>query len=138
MAKRTCSIDGCETGVYCRGWCKRHYSRWQRHGDPLITKIIHGQIKVRFWSKVDQGEDCWRWTACTSNGYGRFSVKRQPVLAHRFAYELLVGPIPEGLELDHLCRNRWCVNPDHLEPVTHDENVRRANDSDRLTPTGGA
>ena len=80
----------------------------------------------RFWAKVDKTGPCWRWTACTNgNGYGVLRGHAGMVSAHRFAYELIVGPIPEGLSIDHLCRNRGCVNPDHLEPVTHRVNVLR-------------
>lgn len=85
----------------------------------------------RFWAKVDQSagpDGCWIWTgARTTAGYGHFTLSkpRRGVYAHRFAYELLVGPIPDGLPLDHLCRNRRCVNPAHLEPVTHRENILR-------------
>lgn len=89
----------------------------------------------RFWAKVDRsgGPDaCWNWTASTTaDGYGRFRVRpessgeSQKALAHRVAYELLVGPIPDGLQIDHLCRNRGCVNPAHLEPVTGQENTLR-------------
>jgi hypothetical protein len=70
---------------------------------------------------------CWEWTGATggSRRYGCISVKGVTRRAHRVAYELLAGPIPDGLELDHLCRNRLCVNPEHLEPVTHRENVLR-------------
>nr|WP_202546322.1 HNH endonuclease signature motif containing protein [Streptomyces sp. SID2119] len=70
---------------------------------------------------------CLLWTAhLKSSGYGEFTAYgRRNVPAHRFAYELLVGPIPSGLHLDHLCRERRCVRPDHLEPVTPGENVRR-------------
>lgn len=84
-----------------------------------------------FWAKVDQGGDCWEWTACLQGkGYGqiheRIGFKQyRSRLAHRVAYELVKGPIPEGLDLDHLCRNRKCVNPDHLEPVTRQENLAR-------------
>lgn len=84
----------------------------------------------RFWPKVDAAGPCWEWTACKNHlGYGQIGLGRRDQglgMAHRVAYELLVGPIPEGLELDHLCRNPSCVNPDHLEPVTHAENMRRA------------
>ncbi len=79
-----------------------------------------------FWSRVDQTDTCWNWTHRTSAaGYGRHRVAARDVSAHRFAYELLIGPIPEGLQLDHLCRNTSCVNPDHLEPVTARENTLR-------------
>jgi hypothetical protein len=72
----------------------------------------------RFWAKVYRGDDCWEWLAAKSTaGYGRFKVAGGLVQAHRFAYEDIVGPIPDGLQLDHLCRNRACVNPDHLEPT---------------------
>lgn len=81
----------------------------------------------RFLSKISVDDNgCWLWTArCNNQGYGMFYVARGMRLAHRVAYERLVGPIPEGLDLDHLCRVRRCVNPAHLEPVTRSENIRR-------------
>jgi hypothetical protein len=80
----------------------------------------------RFWAKVDQSGECWVWTASANNvGYGWFWDGQRNQLAHRWAYELLVGPIPDGLQLDHLCRNRRCVRPDHLEAVTRRENILR-------------
>lgn len=69
---------------------------------------------------------CWIWTAGLSvGGYAKFSQGQRTVLGHRYAYEHTIGPIPEGLVIDHLCRNRSCVNPAHMEPVTPGENVRR-------------
>lgn len=83
-------------------------------------------VEQRFWSKVDKSDTCWHWaTPQASNGYGRFWVDGHLVLAHRFAYELLIGPIPDGLQIDHLCRVRHCVNPDHLEAVTQQVNILR-------------
>ena len=84
----------------------------------------------RFWSRVQKTDGCWLWTAGkNNNGYGWFKVNGKMVLAHRFSYELHIGPIPEGLVLDHVkargCTNRTCVNPAHLEPVTELENIRR-------------
>ena len=85
----------------------------------------------RFLEKVKIAPTgCWEWQAYLkpNNGYGEFRVggrRGRTVLAHVFSYESLVGPIPDGLELDHKCRNRACVHPDHLEPVTRSENLLR-------------
>lgn len=82
----------------------------------------------RFWSKVSVTgiSRCWFWKASLRRaGDGQFKYNGKMIAAHRLSYELLVGVIPKGLELDHLCRNRSCVNPYHLEPVTHLENMRR-------------
>jgi hypothetical protein len=77
--------------------------------------------------------DCILWTkSCYPSGYGQRRVAGRQVLAHRYAYECARGPVPEGLELDHLCGNKRCVNVDHLEPVTHAENIRRGRGT-RLT-----
>lgn len=96
-------------------------------------------VEQRFWERVDKEGPipecaphlgpCWLWTASPSryvhNRYIFVWVSGTPIVAHRLAYQWLVGPIPEGLELDHLCRVRQCVNPRHLEPVTHRENTLR-------------
>ena len=81
----------------------------------------------RFWEKVHKADDgCWLWMAARfDNGYGMFQVDGKARRAHRVAYEALVGEIPEGLHLDHLCHTRECVNPAHLEPVTCQENLLR-------------
>lgn len=84
----------------------------------------------RFWAKVNKTDACWLWTGrLDTHGYGEVRTggmkRRRFHRAHRVAYELLVGPIPDGLVIDHLCRVRNCVNPEHLEPVTNAENIRR-------------
>lgn len=79
-----------------------------------------------FWKKVNTSGECWLWGGLIlNNGYGQFYVDSRQVLAHRYAYEDRVGPIPEGLVIDHLCRTPSCVRPDHLEAVTQQENVLR-------------
>lgn len=84
--------------------------------------------RERFWPKVDRRgpDECWPWLAAHDiHGYGKIDVDGRSTGAHRFAYQLAVGPVPAGLTLDHLCRNRPCCNPAHLEPVTNRENVLR-------------
>lgn len=84
-------------------------------------------VPDRLWSKVNKGapHGCWEWTGTTARGYGYMSVDGKPRPVHRIAYELVIGPIPVNRVLDHLCRNRRCCNPDHLEPVTEAENILR-------------
>jgi hypothetical protein len=85
-------------------------------------------FEPRFWRRVDRTspDGCWNWTgALNAAGYGAVGCNNKVLRTHRVAYELLVGPIPEGLQLDHLCRNRACCNPAHLEPVTNRENWMR-------------
>jgi hypothetical protein len=94
---------------------KRHYTK---HGMPVKQRIKESV-------NVDSN-GCWIWLKFKIwNGYGQMGINKRVKLAHRVSYEAHVGPIPEGLQIDHLCRVRACVNPDHLEAVTQIENVRR-------------
>lgn len=127
MNDTTCSTENCATGTYCKGLCRIHYDR-ARKGQPAWLLTGQARLEKRFWSKVNKGVDCWEWTAGKNlAGYGRMQVfsdgKHRAQLAHRIAYELVVGPIPPGLGLDHRCHNHACVNPDHLRPATAKENL---------------
>lgn len=126
MTVRICSVEGCGGKHNCRGWCSKHYQRWLARG--TVEDRVMPTVDERFWAKVRPTGFCWEWTGFRNDdGYGGFFPTNDvpAVLAHRHAYELLVGPIPDGLVIDHLCRVRHCVNPDHLEPVTIAENIRR-------------
>lgn len=135
-----CSIPDCDRKHYARGWCNPHYQRFRVHGDPLgggpARWVLYGSPEERFWPKVDKNGSvpecaphlgsCWLWLAgCDHAGYGEFWTSDRMFGAHRWAYEQEYGPVPEGLELDHLCRIPRCVRPSHLEPVTHAENMAR-------------
>lgn len=88
----------------------------------------------RLSTKFTVGDGCWQWTGARDTaGYGQIWVSGTVVGAHRVLYELLVGPIPEGLFIDHLCHNPSCVRPAHLQPLTHAENLRRSWRSLQLT-----
>lgn len=131
MSYRTCSIPACDKRHEARGWCATHYQRWRAHGDTGITLQVRGDDEARFWSKVSKTPDgCWLWTDPVYLGYGRFKAAGATRPAHVWAYEHFVGPIPAGMQVDHVkangCTNRHCVNyEDHLEPVTPRENVLR-------------
>jgi DNA-binding transcriptional regulator YiaG len=122
-----CRVCGKPAWVHGHGLCRGDYNRW----------ALHASTEERFWIKVDKNNPgpeekpelgpCWVWIAGkTQGGYGVFHVNGKSARAHRWSYMHFVGPIPEGLDMDHLCRNRACVCPDHLEPVTERENVLRS------------
>lgn len=92
----------------------------QQVADQAVERTI-----ARFWSYVDKTSTCWVWTGWHNGRYPGFSIGRVKVYAHRFSYELANGSIPDGLTIDHLCRNKMCVNPAHLEAVTNQQNVLR-------------
>lgn len=126
MSKSTCSIPACVGVAHTRGWCQKHYTRWKRHKDPQAARQIHGDDLQRLLSKVDKTDGCWFWRGSTGpTGYGEFRYEGQSRPAHVVSYILLVGPVPTGMELDHLCRVRSCIRPDHLEPVDHHANLLR-------------
>lgn len=143
MPDGTCYGPRCNRAVYARGLCKPHYTQ-ARLGKELKPLRLVVPPEERFWAKVNKDGPlipghpelgpCWLWTKSLSRGYGYFSK----VPAHRVSYEWLVGPIAEGLETDHLCHtltpeciasddcpHRSCVNPHHLEVVTHRVNADR-------------
>ncbi len=106
-----------------RGLCGACYARWLREQPSTLRK----SAEARFAEKVETSPTCWEWQGTrTPGGYGQFSPETsRHVYAHRYAWEQANGLIPPGLTIDHLCRNRACVRPDHMEVVTRGENTRR-------------
>lgn len=130
----TCTVEGCVRPIRARGMCPSHLNKFHRYGDPLggdrhardsdpfdriaeRVRIVRGPLPT----------PCFLWTGKqNSHGYGRLSINGREVLVHRWIYLRWFGPVPDGLELDHLCSTPSCVNAGHLEPVTHQENMVRA------------
>lgn len=124
--KSSCPTEECNRTRQETPYCRRCMKRYKRHGDTNINLSPKDlPVGERFWGKVDATGVCWEWTGILEQGYGNIAVNGSRVKAHRWAWESLVSPIPEGMVLDHLCRNRSCVLPDHLEVVTPGENTRR-------------
>lgn len=131
-----CAVPDCRRPArLVSGLCLRHLNWSIAHGGATPTHAIRSyagpEDALRRKTRVDPETGCHIWTGSKGvYGYGCMSVgPRRRQGTHRFAYELKYGPIPEGMTLDHLCRNPSCVNPDHLEPVTNAENVKRAHDA---------
>lgn len=135
MGEPICTVPNCGRATLATDLCSAHYNRRRTHGDiqadrPVISPGTPAE--ARFWAKVQRGRDtqCWLWTgAVGSHGYGNFWTGQRYARAHRYAYELARGPIPEVDQgrtvLDHRCRNKRCVNPRHLDPVTDRVNTHR-------------
>lgn len=129
---RVCSVEGCARLYKCRGWCGTHYARWLRHGHIDSTRIS-GSVSDYYTPTAHH--ECWPWRGSfNSHGYGRYGATPAK-MAHRLVYERHRGHIPDGLVLDHLCRNTACVNPWHLEPVEQVVNMERGLNSYVLSTT---
>lgn len=139
----TCTHDGCDRPHQAEGYCAGHHSRIRRYGDPNAGggSRVHGELEERIARlSVGMPNGCIQWTGeISTGGYGLVSLGGRRWTAHRVVYELRVGPIPDGLQLDHMCHNddlscaggpscqhKRCINVDHLIPATPSENVGRA------------
>lgn len=140
-----CCIEGCDRQAIAKDMCPHHYNNMKRNGSPTrVLRPSGATTEERFWRYVEKTDGCWLWTGARTHGYGNFYVplgdgKYKQIQAHRWAYEALVGPIPDGATLDHLCHtraittcrdgkacpHRRCVRPDHLEPIPLAINIQR-------------
>ena len=120
-----CSVEGCSGGVVSKGFCQNHYYRFRRYGNALSGVDYEQKAKKRFLSSfVENPGECFLWVKNKDrHGYGKMSVLRKTVQAHRFSWEFFNGEkIPAGMVVMHLCNNKGCVNPDHLQLGTLKDN----------------
>lgn len=121
-----CIVELCTRAAHAHGLCGGHYLR-EREGKalrPLRRKRTRRDDPIEhFWSRADKRSACWIWTGALTEGYGAVHWEGRKRGAHVIAYELTYGPLPAGMVPDHRCRNRACVNPEHLRPATHKQNA---------------
>lgn len=163
--QRTCAISNCEKQKHTKGFCRKHYreslapcsfqgcekvvenlSSWLCAGhysqklrgvelSPLVRKAL--SQSQRFSEKVKISGSCWLWGGSKNErGYGQFYANGKFTLAHRYSYRESYGDIPEGFEVDHTCRNRGCVNPDHLRLATRKQNMENVGNSYSSSKSG--
>ena len=130
---RACSVSLCPRIHYAHGFCRFHYDRWKRHGTPFFTTtpMRDMTLEERFWffvAKDEQANTCWLWQGeVTYHGYGRLSLHRKHIQAHRLAWQIAHGPIPDGLFVLHKCDVPLCVRndtPGHLWLGTQADNMQ--------------
>jgi hypothetical protein len=128
VTRRPCVVLECARPNHGHGYCLPHLSRVRRWGDPFAGQPPKFRpLRERLLEKTRiTASGCVEWTGALTQGYGKVKVDRRTQLAHIVHWRLERGDVPEGLDLDHLCYNRACINLDHLEPVTRAENLRRA------------
>ena len=145
MEQRICTIDGCGSAHLARGWCRAHYARWARSGDPEGS--TRPTPEERFWASVDRGGPvpahapelgrCWVWTRRTNaDGYAQISVSGRKVNAHRFAFYLHNPESDRAAEIDHACHNPACVRPSHLRLTDRAGNNRNRSGAQKSSRTG--
>ena len=135
MAKsiRICSIDGCENKHNALGLCVKHYTRLRSHGDQSALR----PNAKKFPDDARKQGNCLLWDfRIDTHGYGRVAVKGKTLLAHRYAWERVNGPIPDGLMIDHTCHNRSCIEVLHLRVATRSENNSNRSGSTSESSTG--
>lgn len=130
---RVCDVGDCSLPHLAKGFCRRHYERQKKTGDPeglkVASRFMTGEQRLihHGWTVTDSG--CWEWNGSRTHpdnprrSYGRLTVSRKAIPAHRVAYETWVGEIPEGHVVRHKCDNPPCINPEHLETGTHQQNA---------------
>jgi len=137
--KKTCSIVGCGGIIEARGWCTKHYERWLRSGDPeFVSYVLIKTPEEAFALRTEWQGDCLIWVGWTDkNGNGRVHVNGKQKMAHRYAWERVNGPIPDGMFIvrkDHC--DEACVNVDHLRCVTAAQNASHRSGAKKGSKSG--
>jgi hypothetical protein len=130
VAKRTCSVEGCEGKYHSKGYCHKHYWRLKNCGTVFLKTS-----EQRFWEKVRIGKpgECWEWQASLkNNGYGQFGLNGRVMGSHRASYIMNFGEIPARLDVCHKCDNPKCVNPNHLFLGTRSDNMQDCSSKGRI------
>lgn len=122
---KICQVEGCDQAHLAKGLCGKHYQRMVKYGDVNLAGRLSAPI-VRILRHIDRSSGCWVWCGrLKDNGYATIVHNKKCCYVHRVTYAHYKGPIPADCEIDHLCRNRACCNPDHLEAVPHLVNMLR-------------
>ena len=124
---KTCAVDECERPAKSRGWCIRHYTRHRRYGSPTAGPQRR-TVRERIEPRIVKGDGCWAWLGGHDNkGYSVLRVRsggsERTVLIHREVLSWTLGPLPPYMDVDHVCHNPACVNPDHLRLATRKQNI---------------
>lgn len=131
---KTCEAPECDRRKVAKGYCGSHYNQWKRKG---AVTVIHSTPEKRFWSKVDKSNECWTWTAWIQpDGYGLFRLDGKMRKPHRVSWEWANGPIPDGMEVDHLCWDRACVRVSHMRLADHRSNGQNRRGPQSNSTTG--
>ncbi len=141
MDNHTCTVRECGGRTVGRGYCRKHYNRWHKHGDPEVTKRRPQGMTLadafEYFGYTESEAGCHNWNGYTSHsGYAAIRWDYTYLYTHRVAYELANGSIPEGLEVDHICHNKRCVNPAHLRAVTRKQNIENHNGAHANSKSG--
>jgi hypothetical protein len=122
---RVCSIEGCGRMHLARGYCQNHYMQLRRAKSQLVAPVQRETPQEYIKNRVELADhDCWEWRLSRYKGYGKTGVNGRGRQAHIVSYEAFVGPVPEGMQINHKCHNRACCNPEHLYAGTQKQNMK--------------
>lgn len=141
VGHKECTFDGCTKKLDARGLCNGHYYQWRsgRQLQPLRGRSLTAGMSFdqRFWFQVNKGANCWIWSGTLDGGgYGYISRGGKYFGAHRISFELAGGELRPGMVVDHTCHTPACVNPDHLQAVTHKQNCENRAGAESISKSG--